>query len=45
LLRQCAKDSGVALTAGYGPTFEHNMGSSDPAIREKASDGLKDCLR
>ena len=36
LLRQCAKDSGVTLTAGYGPTFEHNIGSSGPAIREKA---------
>ena len=41
LLRQCAKDSGVTLTAGYGPTFEHNMGSSDPAIREKASEWFK----
>ena len=41
LLRQCAKDSGVTMTAGYGPTFEHNMGSSDPAIREKASEWFK----
>ena len=41
LLRQCAKNSGVTLTAGYGPTFEHNMGSSDPAIREKASEWFK----
>ena len=41
LLRQCTKDSGVTLTAGYGPTFEHNMGSSDPAIREKASEWFK----
>lgn len=41
LLRQYAKDSGVTLTAGYGPTFEHNMGSSDPAIREKASEWFK----
>ena len=40
-LRQCSKDCGVTLTAGYGPTFDHNMGSSDPAIREKAAEWFK----
>ena len=29
-LKKCADDNGIQLTAGYGPTFNHNMGSSDP---------------
>jgi len=40
-LRQCAKDNGIMLTAGYGPVFAHNMGSSDPAIRAGASEWFK----
>ena len=35
-LHQCAQDYGITLTAGYGPTFDHNMGSADAAIRENA---------
>ncbi len=35
-LKKCVKDNGMILTGGYGPTFNHNMGSSDAAIREEA---------
>ena len=35
-LKKCADDNGIQLTAGYGPAFNHNMGSSDPKIREEA---------
>ncbi len=35
-LRSCAKANGIVLTAGYGPSFDHNMGSSDKKIRENA---------
>ena len=39
-LRKCADDNGIILTGGYGPTFNHNMGSSDPKI--KAANLIKD---
>ena len=35
-LKQCAADNGIILTAGYGPTKEQNLCSSDPAVVEKA---------
>ena len=37
-LRKCADDNGIILTGGYGPTFNHNMGSSDPKIKAEALD-------
>ena len=40
-LKKCADDNGIQLTAGYGPTFNHNMGSSDPKIREEALEWYK----
>ena len=40
-LKQCADDNGIILTAGYGPTYNHNMGSSDPQIREEALEWYK----
>ena len=40
-LRDCAKNNGIELTAGYGPAFNHNMGSSDPAIRAGALEWYK----
>lgn len=40
-LRQCAEDHHITLTAGYGPTFDHNMGSSDPLIRQNAAEWFK----
>lgn len=36
VLKECAQTNGIQLTAGYGPTFEHNVGSSDPAIQKNA---------
>lgn len=35
-LKKCAQDNGITLTAGYGPTFNHNIGSSDAGVREEA---------
>ncbi len=40
-LRACAEASGIQLTVGYGPTWDHNMGSSDPAVREGAAEWFK----
>jgi len=40
-LKKTTKDNGITLTAGYGPAFEHNMGSGDPAIRANASEWFK----
>ena len=40
-LRDCAKNNGISLTAGYGPAFHHNMGSSDPKIRKGALEWYK----
>lgn len=40
-LKKCADDNGITLTAGYGPTFNHNVGSADPAIRTEALDWYK----
>lgn len=40
-LRNCAKANNITLTAGYGPSFDHNMGSSDPVVRENAQEWFK----
>jgi len=40
-LKKCADDCGITLTAGYGPTYEHNMASADPAIRAGADEWYK----
>ena len=40
-LRNTAKENGMILTAGYGPSYDHNMGSSDPAIRANAAEWFK----
>lgn len=40
-LKKCADDYGIGLTGGYGPVFNHNMGSSDPAVRKEASEWYK----
>ena len=37
-LKKCADDNGIVLTAGYGPTKEQNISSSDPAVVKKAMD-------
>ena len=38
-IRQCAKDNGIILTAGIGPTKEKNLSSSDAVVR-KAGDAF-----
>lgn len=40
-LKKCADDNGIILTAGYGPTVNHNIGSSDAQIREEALEWYK----
>lgn len=40
-LRDCASANGIQLTAGYGPTYDHNMGSSDAGIRAGALEWYK----
>lgn len=40
-LRDSAKAAGIEMTAGYGPSWDHNMGSSDPAIRAGATEWFK----
>ena len=40
-LKQCADDNGIAITVGYGPTWNHNMGSADPKIRAEALEWYK----
>ncbi len=43
-LKKCAGDNGIILTAGYGPTKEQNICSSDPAIVERAMTFFKDLI-
>lgn len=40
-LRACAEKNGIQLTAGYGPTYDHNMGSSDPSVVKNALEWYK----
>lgn len=40
-LRSCAEKNNIQLTAGYGPTYDHNMGSSDPAVVKNALEWYK----
>lgn len=40
-LRACAEKNGIQLTAGYGPTYDHNMGSSDPSVAKNALEWYK----
>ncbi|MGL6202197.1 MAG: sugar phosphate isomerase/epimerase family protein [Lachnospiraceae bacterium] len=40
-LKKCVDDHGIMLTAGYGPTFNHNAGSGDPKIRKEAHEWYK----
>ncbi len=43
-LRQCAEENEVILTAGYGPTREQNICSSDPEVVAKAMDFFQELL-
>lgn len=40
-LRSCAESNKIQLTAGYGPTYDHNMGSSDPSVSKNALEWYK----
>ncbi len=40
-LRERAKSRGITLTAGYGPSFDHNIGSADKKIRKNATEWFK----
>lgn len=40
-LRSCVEKNGIQLTAGYGPTYDHNMGSSDPDVVKNAVEWYK----
>ena len=43
-LRDTASYYGVQLTAGYGPTPERNLSSSDPAVADNAKAYFKDLM-
>lgn len=37
-LKECTKNNGIELTVGYGPSYDHNVGSANPAIRKNAKE-------
>ena len=43
-VRQCAKDNGIALTAGIGPSKEKNLSSPDPLVRKAANEFFRETL-
>lgn len=43
-LNRHAKDQGIVLSGGYGPSAEHNVGSKDPAVVENAFEWYKKLL-
>ena len=40
-LKKCAKSNGVQITAGYGPSYEHNMGAAEPEVVKGAIEWYK----
>ncbi len=40
-LKSCAAAQGISLTAGYGPSYEHNIGAKDKEIRLHAAEWFK----
>lgn len=40
-LRNAVKEAGIELSAGYGPIYEHDMGSVDAEIRKNALEWYK----
>lgn len=40
-LRKCAEDSKIMLTAGYGPTYAHNVGAKEEQVRKGAREWYK----
>ena len=43
-IRQAAKDNGIFLTAGHGPSARQNLASPDPAIQKEARAFFTDLL-
>ena len=43
-IRQCAKDNGIMLTAGLGPSKERNLSSPDAAVRKAGEAFFKETL-
>lgn len=43
-LKKCADDNGIMLTAGYGPTKEQNICSSNPDVVKKAMSFFEELL-
>lgn len=44
-IRRCAADHGIELTAGYGPSADRNLSSSDPAVQKNAVAFFTDLLK
>lgn len=44
-IKQCAKDNGLFLTAGHGPSAAQNLASSDPAVADDAKAFYTDLLQ
>ncbi len=44
-LRRHARDAGIILTCGHGPSSDQNLASADPAIRENAKSFFTDLLK
>jgi D-psicose/D-tagatose/L-ribulose 3-epimerase len=40
-LKSCADTAGIQITTGYGPVYEHDMGSADEVIRRAALEWYK----
>lgn len=40
-LKKCTEDNGIVLTAGYGPTYEHNIGAAEIEVRTGAMEWYK----
>jgi D-psicose/D-tagatose/L-ribulose 3-epimerase len=43
-IRQCAKDNGITLTAGIGPTRQKNLSSPDAAVRQAGKEFFLETL-
>ncbi len=44
-IRQAARDNGIFLTAGHGPSKEQNLASADPAVRQNAKGFFTELLK
>lgn len=40
-LKKCTEDKGIVLTAGYGPTYEHNISAAEATVRAGAMEWYK----